>query len=100
MAISSLTKNAKDLTREPPRSPRMRINGYVLMARMIDKGRAFLNGSNGEYHFNCPVDNMLFGFKGVAGEDVQQVLAAGASAADIAARINSHGTPKTAAEIK
>lgn len=31
--------NAKDLTREPPRSPRLRLGGYALMARMIDKGR-------------------------------------------------------------
>src|SRR5947209_6633574 len=72
-------KNAKDLTREPPRSPRLRLGGYGIMARMIDKGRATIAGTAGEYHFNCPLDNMLFGFKGVNGEDVRQVLASGAS---------------------
>ena len=40
---------AKDLTKEAPRSPRTRLGDYALMARMIDKGRAALNGSVGEY---------------------------------------------------
>ena len=100
MATTTHLKNAKDLSREPPRSPRVRLGGYALMARMIDKGRAAINGTNGEYHFDCPVDNMLFGFKGVKGEDVRAVLASGASDEEILAWFNSHGTPKSEAEIK
>jgi Domain of unknown function (DUF5069) len=56
---------AKDLTKEAPRSPRIRIGDYALMARMIDKGRATLNGTVGEYHFACPLDQQLFTYKGV-----------------------------------
>jgi hypothetical protein len=93
-------KYAKDLTKEPPRSPRLRIGGYVLLARMADKGRAALNGTVGEYHFNCPVDNLLFSFKGLKGEDVQQVLASGKSDDDVAAWITSNGTRKSPEEIK
>ena len=92
--------NAKDLTREPPRSPRLRLGGYAIMARMIDKGRAVINGTAGEYHFDCPVDNMLFGFKGVKGDEVRQLLASGASDEQVLAWFNSHGTPKTDSEIK
>src|SRR5690606_20704917 len=99
MATTQL-RNAKDLTREAPRSPRVRLGGYALMARMIDKGRATLNGTNGEYHFDCPVDNMLFGFKGVQGADVRQVLASGASDEEIVAWFNSHGSPKSEEDIK
>ena len=91
---------AKDLMQEAPRSPRERIDGYVLMARMIDKGRATLNGTNGEYHFNCPVDNMLFGFKGVDGEEVRKVLLSGADDEEVAAWITAHGLKKTPDEIK
>ena len=29
------------------------------MARMIDKGRVTLNGTVGEYHFACPLDQKL-----------------------------------------
>jgi Domain of unknown function (DUF5069) len=56
---------AKDLTKEAPRSPRIRIGEYALMARMIDKGRASLNGTAGEYHFACPLDQRLFSYKGL-----------------------------------
>ncbi len=89
----------KDLAQEPARSPRVRIGGYVLLARMADKGRATINGTAGEYHFDCPVDNMLFGFKGVKGAEVKPLLASGASDDEIAAWLDTHGTPRTAAEI-
>jgi hypothetical protein len=93
-------KNAKNLSKEPPRSPRIRIGGYALLARMADKGRAALNGTAGEYHFNCPLDQMLFSFKGVTAEQVKPVLASGASDEEIAKWFDTHGTPKTADEIK
>jgi len=91
---------AKDLTKQAPASPRVRVGGYALLARMADKGRATLNGTNGEYHFDCPLDNYLFGFKGVKGSDVKPLLEQGASNEEIAAWLDSHGTAKTAEEIK
>jgi hypothetical protein len=87
------------LTREAPRSPRQRLGGYAIMARMIDKGRATINGTNGEYHFNCPLDNMLFGFKGVKGDEVRQLLTSGATDEEVVTWFNEHGVPKTEAEI-
>lgn len=91
---------AKDLSRQPPRSPRQRIGGYAILARMADKGRATLNGTQGEYHFNCPLDNMLFGFKGVNGEDVRKVLLTGADDEEVAEWLNTHGTPRSDQEIE
>jgi hypothetical protein len=96
--MSSL--QAKDLSQQAPRGPRERINGYVLMARMIDKGRATLAGTNHEYHFNCPLDNMLFSFKGLDGEEVRKVLASGATDQEIARWIETHGTPKTKEDVE
>jgi hypothetical protein len=90
----------RDLTKEAPRSPRIRTGGYAILARMTDKGRASLKGTVGEYHFDCPVDNMLFGFKGVTGAEVRPLLESGASDQQIATWLNTHGTPKTATEIK
>jgi len=43
---------------------------------------------------------MLFGFKGLVGEDVRQVLASGASDDEIAEWIDSHGTRKTPEEVR
>src|SRR5262249_15656715 len=84
----------KNLTQEPPRSPRLRVGGYAILARMADKGRATLNGTAGEYHFDCPVDNMLFSFKGVKGAEVKTLLASGASDEQIAAWLDTQGAPK------
>jgi len=67
---------------------------------MADKGRATLNGSAGEYHFDCPVDNLLFGFKGVKGAEVKPLLASGAGDEQLASWLDTHGTPKSAAEVK
>src|SRR5260370_1338966 len=59
----------KDLTEESPRSPRIRVGGYAILGRTLDKCRALVAGNIGEYHFDCPLDNTLFGFKGVKGDD-------------------------------
>jgi hypothetical protein len=91
---------SKDLTKEPPRSPRTRIGDYALMARMIDKGRATINGTVGEYHFACPLDQQLFEFKGIQADEVKGVLQSGASDEDVLAWFNKHGAAKSPAEVK
>src|ERR1700740_1967698 len=90
---------SKNLTKEAPRSPRNRLGGYALMARMIDKGRADLQGSVGEYHFACPLDQMLFAFKGVQADDVKKLLGSGATDEQVVTWFSNHGTTKTTQEI-
>ena len=92
--------NAKDLSKEAPTSPRVRVGGYAILARMADKGRADINGTIGDFHFDCPLDNYLFGFKGVQGPDVRKELENGATNEDIAKWLDSHGEPKTEEEKK
>src|ERR1700676_5512145 len=41
-----------DLTQRPPRSFRVRLGNYVVLARMLDKGRATLADKNGDYIYN------------------------------------------------
>lgn len=89
---------ARDLTKEAPTSPRVRTGGYAILARMADKGRAAIAGNVGDYHFDCPLDNYLFGFKGVKGDDVKQLLETGASNDEVAAWLDANGEPKTEAE--
>jgi hypothetical protein len=43
-----MNTNSIDLTVRPPRSPRVRLGGYVILPRMLDKCRAMLAGKNGE----------------------------------------------------
>src|SRR5438270_10091152 len=90
----------KNLKKEAPRSPRCRIGGYAILARTIDKCRALVSGNIGEYHFDCPLDNMLFGFKAVTANDFKSQIANGASDKDILSWFQDQGSSKTAAEIK
>ncbi len=66
-----------DLTKFPPRSPRVRLGGYVTLPRMLDKGRATLAGRNGEYHYACPLDQRFLEFTGIDPEKLKTVLGKG-----------------------
>jgi hypothetical protein len=63
-----------DLTKHPPRSPRVRLGGYVILPRCLDKGRATLAGKNGEYHYACPMDMRFMDFAGIKPEALKKVL--------------------------
>ncbi|MGB5040307.1 MAG: DUF5069 domain-containing protein [Nitrospira sp.] len=54
-----------DLRTTFPRSMRVRLEGYVHLARMIDKCRAVLAGTEGEYIYPCPMDDRLMAFAGI-----------------------------------
>ena len=41
--------NAPNLTQHPPRSPRVRLGGYTILPRLLDKARAVIAGTAGEY---------------------------------------------------
>src|SRR6188768_1538998 len=92
-------KTGKDLTKEAPRSPKERVGGYVILGRTLDKCRALLWGNIGEYHFDCPLDNMLFGPKGIAGPDFKAEVEKGASDEEMVQWMNTHGTPMTPEEV-
>lgn len=92
------TKSGKDLTKEAPRSPKTRVGGYVILVRTLDKCRAMLWDDIGEYHFDCPLDNMLFGFKGIKGDDFKAEVESGASDEEMAKWVDQNGTPKTEEE--
>jgi hypothetical protein len=95
-----MEKEAKDLSRVAPRSPRERLGGFAVLARTIDKCRATINGTNGEYHFDCPVDNTLFGFKGITGDEFRQIVEEEMTDEEIAEWLKTHGTPRTEDEIE
>lgn len=90
-----------DLTQRPPRSPRTRLGGYVLLPRMLDKGRAELAGKGGDYRYNCPLDQRLLGFLGIEAEALKAQIAAGKGDGEILEWIKANQTNKhTAAEIE
>lgn len=85
----------KDLTKEAPRSPKTVLGGYVILGRTLDKCRALIAGDIGEYHFDCPLDNMLFGWKRIPGGDFKGEVEKGATDEEMAKWVDAHGRPKT-----
>jgi hypothetical protein len=69
--------NAPDLTKQPPRSPRVRLGGFALLPRMLDKGRATIARKNGEYNYACPLDERFLNFTGISADALKKQMAAG-----------------------
>jgi hypothetical protein len=96
-----MPKHTPDLTEQAPRSPRVRLGGYVILPRMLDKGRATLAGKNGEYHYNCPLDQQFLNFAGINAAALKKELAKGRSDTEILGWITKHAKHRrTAAEIE
>ena len=72
-----MSLHTPDLTKFPPRSPRVRLGGYVILPRMLDKGRATVAGKNGEYHYACPLDQRFLEFVGIDPEKLKKQLGKG-----------------------
>ena len=47
---------------------RFKLAGYAHLARMIDKCRAVLGGTEGEYIYPCPMDERLMEFVGISSD--------------------------------
>lgn len=63
-----------DLTKTFPRSPRETLAGYAHLPRMIDKCRAKLAGTIGDYVYPCPMDQRLLDFMGVSADQLTAVV--------------------------
>lgn len=85
---------APDLTQRPPRSPRIRLGGYVALPRMLDKGRATIAGLAGEYHYDCPLDKRVLSFVGIDASQLKKQLAAGKGDGEILEWISAHAKKK------
>jgi hypothetical protein len=90
---------AKDLTHDYPRSPRETLAGYVIALRMLDKCRAVLAGTAGEYHYDCRLDRQFLNFTGIDAEEFKAFVATGVADAQVAAWIESHSKVKERTSI-
>lgn len=88
-----------DLTKEFPRSPREKLAGYIIVCRTLDKCRAAVAGTNGEYHFDCPLDKVFFDFTGIGADQFRDFIAAGVDDAAVAKWIEEKAKPRPQIEI-
>jgi hypothetical protein len=90
-----------DLTQRPPRSFRVRLGGFVILARMLDKGRATLSKKNGAYNYNSPTDQHLVRFLGFDADAMLKELAAGKGDGEMLEWVQFHSkTPRAPWEIE
>ncbi len=82
-----------------PRSPRELFAGYVIAARCIDKIRADLAGTIGEYHSGCPLDKFFLEFTGLSYESLREYVATGATDAELTEWITKNAKARPRSEI-
>jgi hypothetical protein len=90
---------APDLTKEFPRSPRTKLAGYVLAARALDKCRAELAGTQGEYHYACPLDSQFLDFAGISARDFKEAVAKGKTDEEMDRWIREHAKNESKEEV-
>src|SRR5256885_12156329 len=84
MNAEKLKSLARDLRKTPPRSPREKLGGFVIAARMVDKARADLLGINGEYNFYpCGLGAYFWKFTGLDAQQFKEYVATGATDAEV-----------------
>ena len=94
------TVQAKDLTKEFPRSPFENLGGFPWLARLVDKVRALNAGTLGEYTpFPCGGDQRFLQTVGLDADALKAVIAGGASDEEIARWVKDHARPDAEAQL-
>ncbi len=75
---------------------RVRLGGYALLPRMLDKCRAQLVGKNGAFHYNCPLDQHLINFLGIDPEALKAEVATGKGDGELLEWIEANAQHKRA----
>ncbi|MGQ0694327.1 MAG: DUF5069 domain-containing protein, partial [Nitrospiraceae bacterium] len=78
---------------------RAKLAGYVHLARMIDKCRAVLAGTEGEYIYPCPMDERLMEFAGITSEKFTAAVKANPTDDGVAAWFTQVAQPHKPAEL-
>jgi uncharacterized protein DUF5069 len=79
---------------------RFKLAGYVHLARMIDKCRAVLAGTEGEYIYPCPMDERLMEYAGITAEQFTAAVRANSTDEGVAAWFQQTAKPHHPAELE
>jgi len=79
---------------------KFKLEGYVHLARMIDKCRAVLAGMEGEYIYPCPMDDRLMEFAGITADQFTAAVKANPTDDTVAQWFRKTATPHKASELE
>ena len=89
-----------DLRKEFPRSMKFKLGGYAHLARMIDKCRAVLAGTEGEYIYPCPMDERLLEFIRLTSDQFTAAVKANATDEEVLAWVQQHAQAHQPEELE
>ncbi|HEY0944524.1 MAG TPA: DUF5069 domain-containing protein [Opitutaceae bacterium] len=89
-----LSYSVPDLTQHPPRSPRVRLGGFVHLPRLLDKARAFSAGKQGDYIYPCPLDKRFFDFTGISSDALLATVKSGKCDTEMLTWVQENASPK------
>ena len=78
---------------------RVKMEGYVHLARMLDKCRAVLAGTEGEYIYPCPMDERLMKFAGITDKEFTATVKANPTDKGVAQWFTKASTPHQQTEL-
>jgi hypothetical protein len=78
---------------------RVTLAGHVHLARMIDKCRAVLAATEGEYIYPCPMDERLLEFVGITSDQFTSAVKTYPTDSGVAAWFQQTATPHPSAEL-
>jgi hypothetical protein len=64
-----------------PAAPAVRLGGFVILPRMLDKAAPPIAGKNGEFNYDAPFDQRIINFLGFEPAALLEQLAAGKATA-------------------
>jgi hypothetical protein len=79
---------------------RVKMEGYVHVARMIDKCRAVLAATQGEYIYPCPMDFRLLEYAGITDQQFTEAVRSNPTDEGMAAWFRQAAKPHTPAELE
>jgi hypothetical protein len=94
--LDAVKQLARDLRTQEPRAPKETLGGYEYGARALDKCRASLVGLQGDFKFNCPMDQRFFAASGIDAETFKAQAASGASDEDMERWVQENATSASA----
>ncbi len=89
-----ISYKSPDLSQHPPRSARVRLGGFVVLPRILDKARAQLAGKTGLFKWGNPLDQRLWQFTGIKAEEFLSVVQTGKSDTEMLEWVQANLQPK------
>jgi hypothetical protein len=87
------------LTKGYPRSALEQFAGVIMAPRTTDKCRAYLEGTLGEYIYNCGLDRKLFEFLGTEKDEFAGVVRGASGDGDVEAFVRQKVAGRSEADI-